>query len=346
MANFSFVQVTIGPQLAADPLQAVFTAPNTRGNVIVIVAFAITGGLTSIQGVSPDISDTNGNPYYFVQGAAEFGAIGLYVAPNIKGGANTVTCIPGLGIVALEYSSAISPFFVCPGSALVGNPPPSINNDNTEPIGHGANPLFFSSEECLVIWGREINGSNGTWTATSGAVRYSGLCPGDAGGFGTAAGDDIAANVAVTYANTILVNGSVNGFGTCIFFNLDNLSCGGGTGGVKMGLPSITCASPPSGIVGAAYSHSFPAQFGNTPYSFSIISGALPNGLNLDAATGIVSGTPTAGGTFGFSIQVTDSGTVPGTAAVGCSIVISAGLPVAIPLMEFRGVKRFRLECE
>jgi large repetitive protein len=46
---------------------------------------------------------------------------------------------------------------------------------------------------------------------------------------------------------------------------------------------------------------------GTGPYTFSISNGALPAGLNLDATTGVVSGTPTATGTFSFEVRVTDA---------------------------------------
>ena len=36
-------------------------------------------------------------------------------------------------------------------------------------------------------------------------------------------------------------------------------------------------------------------------------AGALPAGLSLDSAKGTLSGTPTATGTFHFTVQVTDS---------------------------------------
>lgn len=85
--------------------------------------------------------------------------------------------------------------------------------------------------------------------------------------------------------------------------------------------PTITCNSPPSGTVGTPYSHTFPASGGTTPYTFAIISGALPTGLTLNTSTGVVSGTPTASGTFPFTIQVTDANSLTGQA--NCSITIT-----------------------
>ena len=55
------------------------------------------------------------------------------------------------------------------------------------------------------------------------------------------------------------------------------------------------------------------AEFGDTeddytlPLQYSIKSGELPPGMELDTATGGVSGTPTSGGTFSPEIQVSDS---------------------------------------
>lgn len=84
---------------------------------------------------------------------------------------------------------------------------------------------------------------------------------------------------------------------------------------------SITCASPPTGSVGVSYTHTFPVTGGVSPYTFVIISGSLPPGLTLASSTGIVSGTPTASGTFPFTIQVTDNDS--NVSSVPCSISIS-----------------------
>lgn len=74
------------------------------------------------------------------------------------------------------------------------------------------------------------------------------------------------------------------------------------------GVPlEITCNNPPTGKVGVPYSHAFGVSGGTPPYTFTVTSGSLPPGLSLNAVTGVVSGTPTAGGTFPFIVQVADT---------------------------------------
>lgn len=84
----------------------------------------------------------------------------------------------------------------------------------------------------------------------------------------------------------------------------------------------VSCNFPPTATVGTFYIHAFVASGGTPPYTFSIISGALPNGLILDDSTGIVAGTPTTPGTFPFTIQVMDS--LAATATANCNITVNS----------------------
>jgi predicted outer membrane repeat protein len=69
---------------------------------------------------------------------------------------------------------------------------------------------------------------------------------------------------------------------------------------------ALSPASLPAGQVGAAYSQTITASNGTGPYTFAITLGALPAGLSLSAA-GVLSGTPTAGGSFNFTVTATDT---------------------------------------
>ncbi|HEX9004389.1 MAG TPA: putative Ig domain-containing protein [Blastocatellia bacterium] len=75
--------------------------------------------------------------------------------------------------------------------------------------------------------------------------------------------------------------------------------------------PTITINStplvPPNGAVGTPYSATFSASGGTGPYAFSVAVGILPLGLTLNATTGVLSGTPTGGGTYSFSLRVVDA---------------------------------------
>jgi large repetitive protein len=69
----------------------------------------------------------------------------------------------------------------------------------------------------------------------------------------------------------------------------------------------------PDGALGVAYTGATgPASGGTAPYTYAVTTGALPGGLNLNTSTGQITGTPSAIGTFNFSVTATDSSTGTG----------------------------------
>ena len=80
----------------------------------------------------------------------------------------------------------------------------------------------------------------------------------------------------------------------------------------------------PAGTVGTAYSTTITAIGGTTPLkAVTITNGSLPGGLTFNATTGAITGTPTAAGSFSFTVQVTDTSSIPFTASALETITIS-----------------------
>ena len=78
---------------------------------------------------------------------------------------------------------------------------------------------------------------------------------------------------------------------------------------ISGGTLKITSTTADPGTVGTAYNFQLTASGGVPPYTWAVASGStLPAGLALSSA-GVVSGTPTASGTFNPSIAVTDETT-------------------------------------
>lgn len=68
---------------------------------------------------------------------------------------------------------------------------------------------------------------------------------------------------------------------------------------------ALNAATPSDAVLNQAYSYSFTATGGTTPYSYSC-TGILPSGLSL-ASSGVLAGTPTNGGSYSFTVKVTDN---------------------------------------
>lgn len=96
---------------------------------------------------------------------------------------------------------------------------------------------------------------------------------------------------------------------------------------------SITTTTLPNATTGVAYNQTLQAAGGTAPYQWTVSAGSLPAGLSLTVATGALSGTATAAGSFTFTVRVQDaagaSATRPFTIAVSEAFTITT--PTALP---------------
>ncbi|MCC8999957.1 MAG: putative Ig domain-containing protein, partial [Candidatus Contendobacter sp.] len=70
---------------------------------------------------------------------------------------------------------------------------------------------------------------------------------------------------------------------------------------------TISTTTLAGATTGTFYTALLQAAGGKTPYAWSLLSGVLPGGISLNSSTGVLSGTPSAPGTFNFVVQVKDS---------------------------------------
>lgn len=93
---------------------------------------------------------------------------------------------------------------------------------------------------------------------------------------------------------------------------------------IQPGAIAITTVPPLfAGTVGTQYAQPFAASGGQTPYTWSVASGNT-DGLTLNSATGILTGSPAAAGTFNFTIRVSDASGA--SASAPFSLVVNSPL--------------------
>lgn len=92
--------------------------------------------------------------------------------------------------------------------------------------------------------------------------------------------------------------------------------------------PTITSAAPPAGQVGTDYAHTITST-GQPQATYAVTGGTLPPGLTIDSTTGAISGTPTAAGTYPFTVTAANGALPDATASQVISISAAAVTPGA-----------------
>ncbi|KRA45202.1 putative Ig domain-containing protein [Pseudoxanthomonas sp. Root630] len=99
---------------------------------------------------------------------------------------------------------------------------------------------------------------------------------------------------------------------------------------LNVSAPTITVspATLPNATAGTAYAQTVTAAGGVAPYGFAVTAGALPTGMTL-SNSGALSGTPSAIGTFNFTVTATDANGQTGSR--GYTITLAAPVLTMTP---------------
>jgi hypothetical protein len=84
----------------------------------------------------------------------------------------------------------------------------------------------------------------------------------------------------------------------------------------------VTPESMPAGRATVHYSVVLEARGGTSPYTWRLVSGALPPGLSLSRASGVVAGVPKRAGSWGFVVEALDASHPALTATKSYRLVI------------------------
>ena len=179
-------------------------------------------------------------------------------------------------------------------------------------------PTTVANGTVGVVYSQTLTASGATgtvsWAVTTGALPAGlslGVASGVIGGTPTAAG---------SFAFTVTATDSLTQTGTRAYSM------------TVLNVLSIAPVTAASGTVGVAYSQALTASGATGAVSWAVTAGALPAGLSLGAASGIIGGTPTAAGSFAFTVVATDSLTQTGTRAYSMTVldplaITTASLP-------------------
>ena len=94
----------------------------------------------------------------------------------------------------------------------------------------------------------------------------------------------------------------------------------------------VSITTPTTGLSGtanSAFSLALIAAGGQSPLTYSLTSGTLPTGLNLNSNSGVISGTPTATGSSAITVTVSDANSQ--TAAASFTLQINVASPTNSP---------------
>jgi len=85
---------------------------------------------------------------------------------------------------------------------------------------------------------------------------------------------------------------------------------------------TLSASTLPGIVLNSGYTTALSVRGGEAPYTFTLTSGSLPAGVSLSSA-GVLSGTPTASGTFTFGVHIVDSSSPAGSLDVSLTLNVA-----------------------
>lgn len=274
-------------------------------------ALTVTGGgNVSVTAQSASSGGSNCSTCYGVSGALTHSGSGAVTvsAKNSDGGSSSCNCWGVGGDAAVTGSGDLT----VTADAANGAAPTACASIgvwgalNTSGTGNVSVTASGSSNRCVAAgW----NGK-GSIAHTGGKVELS---ISNCAGAGTKKLLDIAPTVAgYGYVTVMKLNGAA------VDYSAGKLLSGSQADYVSWTYPTgtinITTASPlPGGTIGQPYSVTLAAAGATGTVTWAVKSGStLPSWLTLDTGTGALSGTPTAEGTYAFTLTASSASYTPG----------------------------------
>ncbi|MBS0631129.1 MAG: putative Ig domain-containing protein [Verrucomicrobia bacterium] len=333
--------------VASATSQAITASGGTATYTYAITAGALPAGLTLATNGTLAGTPTAGGTYNFTVTATDFstgsGPFTGSRAYSLTVNAPTITLSPST-LTAASIATATSQTITASGgtagytyAVTAGSLPPglSLSTDGTitgtatgggtynftvtaTDSSTGSGPFTGSRAYALTVNAPTITLSPTTLTAVTVASATSQTI--------TASGGTAGYTYAITAGAlpsglTLATGGTISGTPTAGgVFNFTVTATDSSTGSgpftgsrayaLTVNPPTITLAPTTltAATVASATSQTITASGGTATYTYAITAGALPAGVSL-ATDGTLSGTPTAGGTFNFTVTATDSST-------------------------------------
>ncbi len=253
--------------------------------------------ITAGSGWTATFSATGGTPpYTWSWNAANLtnpsGSPAIISSSTLPAGCTTSSMDPSTGTISCRPTSA-GPYNTVLVSVTDGCTSDACSNTvsmNPSPTcSFAPNPIsVIYNNPATLTWTITNSPANGTWTTSPSANCATNLSNSTGGGSCTTG--NITAST--TYPLTV-----TNDFGSNTCVATVNMTCPA---------PSFTTSSLlPTGTQGSPYSEVINATGGVTPYTWS--ASTMPPGLTFNTTTHTISGTPSAAGTYTFTISVTGS---------------------------------------
>jgi hypothetical protein len=265
---------------------------NAQGNPAAVFIFKMGSTITTASN-SAVLMINGGNPcnvFWRVGSSATLGS-GTAFAGNIMAEAS-ITFISGAGVIGRALARS--------GAVTLGD----SNVNATCTTVPGVCPAITLSPATLpngtvqVAYSQQITGSGGTEPYTFAVTN--GTLP---AGLTLTSSGLVSGTPTTVGTSVVTIRGTdANGCFAEVVYTISVAP----EGALCQAIVTFTPATLSPITAGVPYSQTFTGSGGTPPYVFTVVSGALPNGLALSPA-GVLSGTPLTAGDYTFTIRVTDA---------------------------------------